>query len=309
LDFESELKCYNCNSQESTLFMTAVDDYTGRPGSYSYVKCSDCSIVYQSPRLCMSDVRGFYDDAYLSHQKKLDFGLLTPAVNWALSGHDRRKAQLITRNIRLNADSRVLDVGCARATFLKHIRDRFGAAVSGVDFKDMRQVTDFENIDFRHGLFYDQDFGTKTFDVITMWHFLEHCYDPARSLATARELLAANGIVVIEVPDLDSISFKLFGKHWPGVQAPQHTVLFDRQSLRSLIEKSGLAIIETLPWGSFPPFFYFYMGTAFKLNKGRGFDVRRHLPSYFATQALSWPIFTALSKRNLAMQAVICKRA
>jgi len=309
LDFESDVKCYSCESQRAVPYMQAVDDYTGRPGTFSYVQCADCSLVYQSPRLTMAKVQDFYDDAYLSHQKKLDFGALTPVVNWALSGHDRRKAELVRRHARLGSASHVLDVGCARGTFLKHIRERYGATVTGVDFKDMRQVTDLEGIDFRLGLFYEQDFGDATFDVVTMWHFLEHCYDPVRSLTMARDHLADDGVLVLEVPDLGSLSFKLFGKHWPGVQAPQHTVLFDRRSLHGLLEKSGLRIVESLPWGSFPPFFYFYMGAAFKLNKGQGFDIRNHLPSYFAAQALTFPLFAALHKRRLAMQAVICKKA
>ena len=84
-----------------------------------------------------------------------------------------------------------------------------------------------EDINFYNGLFYDQDFTGKKFDLITMWHFLEHDYDPIRTLKLSESLLTKEGRLIIEVPRLDSLTFKLFRNRWPGVQAPQHTVLFD----------------------------------------------------------------------------------
>ena len=66
-----------------------------------------------------------------------------------------------------------------------------------------------------------------------MWHFLEHDYDPLRSLRDgAPRCCKPGGTLVIEVPRLDSATFRLFGDRWPGLQAPQHTVLYDRDASR-----------------------------------------------------------------------------
>jgi len=67
-----------------------------------------------------------------------------------------------------------------------------------------------------------------------MWHFLEHDYDPVRSLRKAGEALKRDGRLIVEVPRLDSRTFQMYGNRWPGLQAPQHTVLFDRDMLSEI---------------------------------------------------------------------------
>jgi 2-polyprenyl-3-methyl-5-hydroxy-6-metoxy-1,4-benzoquinol methylase len=59
-----------------------------------------------------------------------------------------------------------------------------------VDFKDLSRASVARGVDFRCGLFYEQDFGAERFDLITMWHFLEHDYDPRAPLRSARDVLA-----------------------------------------------------------------------------------------------------------------------
>ena len=58
--------------------------------------------------------------------------------------------------------------------------------MTGVDFVDLSQHPALQHIEFHHGLFYEQNVGSDRFDLITMWHFLEHDYDPLRSLSHAR---------------------------------------------------------------------------------------------------------------------------
>jgi SAM-dependent methyltransferase len=166
----------------------------------------------------------------------------------------------------------------------------------------MRQV------EFHCGLFYEASLATNRFDLVTMWHFLEHDYDPLRSLATARRVLARNGILVIEVPRLDSRTFRLFGDRWPGLQAPQHTVLFDRDSLLRAVRKSGFEVVDYLPYGAFPAYFYLFTGAAFRILKGRGLDLDKAIVPYFLGQLLTLPITAFERHLNLAMQTVVCRR-
>ena len=81
------------------------------------------------------------------------------------------------------------------------------------------------------------------------------------------------------MPRLDSRTFDWFGDRWPGLQAPQHTVLFDREHLLRLVERAGLEVVEYLPYGAFPAYFYFFTGAAFRLLRGRGLNLdARDLP-------------------------------
>ena len=219
-----------------------------------------------------------------------------------------QKDALVSRYVTLGPQSRVLDAGCAVGTFLQRMRVRYGASVTGVDFKDLSANPSLANVDFRCGLFYEQNFGEGRFDLITMWHFLEHDYDPMRTLRTARDLLAPEGRLVVEVPQLDSLTFRLYGDRWPGLQAPPHTVLYDRDTLLAAVEAAGLEVVEHLPYGAFPAFFYFFAGAAFKLLKGRGLNLRRAIFPYFVGQILVAPILAFEKQLNFAMQTVVCRR-
>jgi SAM-dependent methyltransferase len=234
--------------------------------------------------------------------------VLTGFFNWAMSRHDRQKDAIVKRFVQLAPRSEVLDVGCAVGTFLQHLRARYGISATGVDFKDLRANASLDGVDFRCGLFYEQDFGSKRFDLITMWHFLEHDYDPMRTLRTARDLLHDDGRLIIEVPRLDSMTFRLFGRRWPGLQAPQHTVLFDKRSLLAAMDSAGLEVVEHLPYGAFPAFFYFFAGAAFTLLRGNGLNLGKAIYPYFVGQLLLSPLLAFEKQLNFAMQTVVCRR-
>jgi SAM-dependent methyltransferase len=307
-DMFEPVACYACGSRESSPLVAAEEDLTGKPGRFTFVTCAVCGLAYQSPRLKLEHIGAYYDDEYIAHRKQTDWGWLTPLYTWTMDKHDRDKAKIVARYARLDSAAEVLDVGCGAGTFVAKIRKLFGARVSAVDFKDLSALPWLQNVDFRCGLFYEQQFGAKRFDLITMWHFLEHDYDAPRTLATARDLLGPEGRLVIEVPRLDSLTWRLYHERWPGLQAPQHTLLFDGDSLQALVRAADLEIVDYLPYGAFPPYFYVFAGAAFKLLKGRGLDLRRAIVPYFLGQLLLAPVLIFERRLNLAMQTVVCQR-
>jgi hypothetical protein len=188
------------------------------------------------------------------------------------------------------------------------MRTRYGAQVTGVDFADLSSNPALQGVDFRCGLFCEQEFGGTRFDLVTMWHYLEHDYDPMRTLVYAGDLLAPNGRIVIEVPRLDSTTFRLYRERWPGLQAPQHTVLFDREHLLAAVRAAGLEVEAYLPYGAFPAFFYFFAGAAFKILRGKGLNLSKAIYPYFLGQILFSPILAFEKQLNFAMQTVVCRR-
>jgi 2-polyprenyl-3-methyl-5-hydroxy-6-metoxy-1,4-benzoquinol methylase len=301
--------CYGCGCESSHDFLTAQDDYTGKPGRFRFVTCDRCGLVYQNPRIDIEHIKDYYDDEYIAHRKKTDWGVLTGFYNRAMAKHDRAKDALVRRYVAPGLGSEVLDVGCGAGTFLLLMHERYGARVTGVDFKDLSGRPGFGPIDFRCGLFYEQDFAGRRFDLVTMWHFLEHDYAPSRTLRTARDLLATDGRLVVEVPRLDSVSFRLFRERWPGLQAPQHTALYTKKSLLEMVARAGLTAVDYLPYGAFPPYFYLFAGAAFKLLRGRGINLARAIYPYFLGQILLSPLLLFARRLNLAMQTVVCRRA
>lgn len=303
-----EVACYVCGGSRATERFWGEDDLTGKPGRFRFVTCDDCGLCYQNPRLRVEHIGAWYDDEYIAHRRKSDWGILTGFFDWVMDRHDRQKDALVRRWVALGKESEVLDVGCAVGTFLRTMRERHGAKVTGVDFKDLRGHPALDGVEFHCGLFYEQPLADGRFDLVTMWHFLEHDYDPVASLETARRVMKPDGRLVIEVPRLDSLSARLFGRRWPGVQAPQHTALYDRASLLRLVEKAGLEVEAYLPYGAFPAFFYFFAGTAFLFLRGRGLDLSKAIYPYFLGQLLCAPLLAFERQLNFAMQTVVCRR-
>jgi SAM-dependent methyltransferase len=300
--------CLACGSTDSSLFLTGEDDLTGKPGRFTFMTCAECGLVYQSPRLTLDGIRPYYEDQYIAHQPHARWGILAPLFRAAMGSLDRAKLRIVQRHAALGPSSRLLDVGCGSGSFLARVRAVTGAAVAGVDFVDLSHRDEFAQVEFHHGVFSELQLGRNQFDVVTMWHFLEHDYDPQRSLRQAMSTLTPGGLLVIEVPRLDSVSFRLFKSRWPGVQAPQHTVLFDKTRLVQMVSSAGFDLVEHLPYGAFPPYFYLFCGTAFVVRRGRGLNLDGAIYAYFAGQLLALPILPFLNRMNFAMQTVICRR-
>jgi SAM-dependent methyltransferase len=300
--------CYLCGAVEHRRFIGAEDDLTGRPGRFHFVSCACCGLVYQNPRLTLDHVARYYDEAYIAHRKQ-DWGPLTPLFNQAMAKLDADKELLVSRYCPLTSSTSVLDIGCGSGSFLERLRRRHAVAAAGLDFKDMSSSPFLAGIRFHRGLFYETDFRGARFDVLTMWHFLEHDYDPLRSLRTARGLLRPGGRLIVEVPRLDSRTFAWFGDRWPGLQAPQHTALFDRAHLLAMTRAAGLEVVDYLPYGAFPAYFYLFTGVAFRILRGRGLNLQRAMMPYFAGQVLLAPLLAFERQLNLAMQTVVCRRS
>ena len=80
--------CYLCGAAAADPLVTGQDDLTGKPGRFSFVQCRQCGLAYQHPRLTLDSVKHYYDDEYIAHRKKTDWGWLTPFYQRAMRKHD-----------------------------------------------------------------------------------------------------------------------------------------------------------------------------------------------------------------------------
>jgi SAM-dependent methyltransferase len=80
------------------------------------------------------------------------------------------------------------------------------------------------------------------FDVITMWHVLEHLPDPMAALERSHELLAPGGRLIVSVPNNDSWQARLGGDDWLHLDIPRHLFHFTPGSLSGLVERTGMRV-------------------------------------------------------------------
>jgi len=86
------------------------------------------------------------------------------------------------------------------------------------------------------------ELSPNSFDVITMWHSLEHVPTPRHLLEEARRLLTWNGKLVVAVPNLDSLGFRIFRAHWCGLDLPRHLTHFTPWTLQLMLERTGFRV-------------------------------------------------------------------
>jgi 2-polyprenyl-3-methyl-5-hydroxy-6-metoxy-1,4-benzoquinol methylase len=153
----------------------------------------------------------------------------------------------------------VLDVGCATGIFL-HEMGLAGWQTAGVELvaSAAELARQRFGLEVFQGMLVDAPYASASFDVLTFWDVLEHTFSPQDELKRAAELLKPGGLVVIHVPNWESIDRRLFGPYWAGLDSPRHLFVFTRPSLNALLENAGFRPLE---WACcLPSYFSFVMG-------------------------------------------------
>jgi SAM-dependent methyltransferase len=139
-----------------------------------------------------------------------------------------------------------LDVGCGSGTLIGILKGK-GFEVLGLDFSaEAAEAASAEN-DVRVivGSLQDAGFEDSSFDVVTLFHVMEHVTNPRQVLAEVRRILKPSGCLVVQVPNIDSWQCKVFGAQWYGLDIPRHVIDYSRASMRKLLEDCGFGIRRT----------------------------------------------------------------
>lgn len=109
--------------------------------------------------------------------------------------------------------------------------------------------------------------NNKSFDVITMWHVLEHVHDLHQYIETFYKILQPNGILVIAVPNYTSYDAELYHQYWAAYDVPRHLYHFSPKSIELLMAAKGLTVNAFKPmW--FDSFYVSMLSEQYKNGKG-----------------------------------------
>ena len=281
---------------------------TGKPGTFQFVSCHGCGLAYQNPRVSLDHIKAYYDDEYIAHRKS-ELGRADAAFERAMDKLDAAKDQLVVAlRRRSTPSSEVLDVGCGVGTFLQRLRDATASTVAGVDFKDLsrtRRSTASSSTAASSTKRRSRIALRSRHDVALPRARLRSAAQPAHGAARAEAgRHAGDRGAAPRQPHVP-----LFGDRWPGLQAPQHTVLYDASTSLRARRRAGFEVVDYLPYGAFPAYFYLFTGAAFRLLKGRGLNLQaRHRPVLRRPAADSRRSSLFERHLNLAMQTVVCRR-
>ena len=141
----------------------------------------------------------------------------------------------------------VLDVGCGGGLFLQMLAQRRKMRVAGLDFS-----LDAASVAWRRAsvpavcaTLSRPPFAPGSCAAVTMFHVVEHLYDPASYLGAARELLRPDGRLILQVPNAGCWQFLLLGERWNGIDVPRHLIDFRLSDMEALLSSCGFEVLRT----------------------------------------------------------------
>jgi len=204
-------------------------------------RCPTCGLGFLDPRPSESEIEGLYRSEYFS--ERYDGGIDPDSQQYLkrLSGEQHR-----TKFIKsVKPSGHLLDIGCGYGYFLDASR-REGYNVHGLDVSEWAAQYAVEKLGLSMtiGKIGDVDFPSPNFDIITMWHSLEHTPNPHMALQKAKSWLKKDGILVIDVPNYEGTDARKIWQEWDGWSLPYHYWHFTPKSLKQLLSQHGFTVVK-----------------------------------------------------------------
>ncbi len=230
-----ETACLLCGSTHSKTLVEGADSQAGTGFRFAVVQCQDCGLCYTNPRLRSECLTRFYPADYRPHQV-------------VVSNPRRRRRRLngFRRSrppLPWHGQGRLLDFGCGGGHFLVRMWTH-GWQVTGVDnaTPTVERLRSETGLRILAGTLPHPELEPGSFDVITMWHALEHVPNPKQVLRAAHRLLAPKGKLLIAAPNIDSLAYRIFGSDWFGLDLPRHLTHFTPWTLQLMLERTGFKV-------------------------------------------------------------------
>lgn len=174
----------------------------------------------------------------------------------------KKKWELLKKN-QLKDSLKVLDVGCGTGEFLKYGKD-YGQTVYGVEpDESARKLCATKGIRVSAALDQIDDSG---FDVITLWHVLEHVKDPHSYFELFKEKLSSNGMLVIAVPNFRSYDAQHYKEYWAAWDVPRHLWHFSKTAMKKMGSQHGFNLMHIKPM-YFDSFYVSLLSESYKTGK------------------------------------------
>jgi SAM-dependent methyltransferase len=196
---------------------------------FTILRCSSCGLAFVNDEPSEEEVRKFYRESYLPYH--------------LLYGDFEEKAERRYSLVESAAGNRLgslLDVGCSYGFFLNVARTH-GWAVKGVEMgsRPAEYARTRYGLDVFEGPLQKADFAESSFDVVTLFHVIEHARDPLDLLSTVRRILKKGGSLVMLTPNIESLHSQILGKAWTWLSPPDHLFYFSRRSMGLALRKCG----------------------------------------------------------------------
>ena len=224
-----QISCPVCGAIRHEPVLRARDHANGRL-EFQMVRCVGCDLHFTNPRPTADSIGQFYGADYAPHAR--GHRPERPLRKWYPQDWLQKPVA--------GPMPRLLDFGCGAGHFLSAMAKQ-GWVATGLDASPAMAEPHRESR-ILAGTLPHPSLSPRSFELITMWHVLEHVHDPVEVLNHARKLLVPGGSIVLAVPNAAGWQSRHYGADWFGLELPRHLSHFSEASLGRCAAAAGLRV-------------------------------------------------------------------
>lgn len=232
-------KCIFCDNTDFLFLYNARD--INQPSAefqevFRILKCKNCGVVHTDTRI--NDFEKLYKEEFRDKTGKrfsCSFEKIVDVI-------EKKRVNIV---LKYKKKGRILDIGCGRGIFLNQLK-KLGWEVYGTEICE-DNVEFFKNKDGFHiskGDFVKAELPAKFFDVVTLWHVFEHIQNPVECLAKIKNILKDDGVVIMELPNIESLQARIFKENWFHLDVPRHLYHYFPRNLAVKLSEFGFDVIK-----------------------------------------------------------------
>jgi 2-polyprenyl-3-methyl-5-hydroxy-6-metoxy-1,4-benzoquinol methylase len=258
------IKCPGCGNNNIVKALRAKD-FTVSGELFEIWHCNDCSLRFTQNIPSQNAIGKYYQSQdYVSHSDTKK-GFINRLYHLVRNHTLQSKKKLIVKYSE-NKNGNLLDVGAGTGAFTNTMQ-LAGWNVTGLEPDETARENAFQNHNLQLQTL-DALFQQKknSFDVITMWHVLEHVHELHNYLDTFQKILKPNGALIIAVPNYTSEDAKHYGEFWAAYDVPRHLYHFSPASMEKIMEQHRFKIADFKPM-RFDSFYVSMLSEKYKNGK------------------------------------------
>lgn len=240
--YERLEECPVCKHKALVNKLIAKDHLVSQE-SFAIVECQKCQLLFTNPRPTLEQLPKYYQsEDYVSHTNKSN-NLINIVYKAARYFTIRSKYKLI--NKYQNKGS-ILDYGCGTGDLLKHFNKNDWKTTGVEPDPNARKIAIEKNNLEVYESHKELNKG-KTYDVIMLWHVMEHIYDLKKTARKLVRLLSDKGTMIIAVPNHKSLDAEHYKENWAAYDVPRHLYHFNQLNIKELFRIMKVKLVKIHP--------------------------------------------------------------
>ncbi len=226
--------CPLCSQAVFTKLFLAREYIFFSKEKFQLVCCNNCGLVFLNPQPSEEELQKFYPVELFS-EKTDSFRARSPQI---------MLLNKLKEATRFHKKGALLDIGCGPGYFLHLMKER-GWEVFGLDLSKSACDLAAKRVGSKSIFFGDlnsTELPLKKYDLITLWHVIEHLHQPKRTLERIRGLLKDDGLLIICCPNFGSLLRVIFRENWFPLVVPHHLFHYSQRTLKAMLKECGFKI-------------------------------------------------------------------